>query len=130
MSSQSVLNICNPKVIKCLADHVNNSEATQQYLRLMYMTLYAVLQEDLEVEKRLYYLWYTAFFLRIWRAWIIRHEEYTLQNNFISLNNYICIEINAHGMYNLILKHINRGNFEGFNPYMSSSQPCESLYRY
>ena len=39
------------------------------------------------------------------------------------------IEMNAHSLFNSILLHIDRGDFEGFYPYMFSSQPCESLYR-
>lgn len=126
---ESVLKICDPKVIRLLKENVPGSEGTQQYLRLMYMSLYAVLQEELSVENRLYYLWYTVFFLRIWRSWILKHDEYTVANNFLTLNNYLCIEINAHGMYNLILHNIKRGNFNDIYPWMYGSQPAESFFR-
>ena len=35
------------------------------------------------------------FFFRYWRHWILVHPDFTLQDNFISGNAYIRIEINA-----------------------------------
>ena len=129
MNFDAALNICSPNIIQSLQENVGDNEGTQQYLRLMYMTIHAILEENLEIEKRLYYLWYTVFFLRIWRSWILNHDVYTLTNNFMFLNNYISIEINAHGLYNLILHHIDRGTMEDFYPWMCGSQPAESFYR-
>ena len=93
------------------------------------MVLYSVLDVKLSTEKRHYALWYSVFFFRLWRAWLLKHEVYSIEHNFVTLNSYVCVEINAHGMYNMILYHIDKGSFEDFFPYMYSSQPCESYFR-
>ena len=60
---ESAFRICETKVISCLAEYVPGSKGTQQYLRLMYMTIYALLQKKFSVKKD-YYLWYTVFFCK------------------------------------------------------------------
>ena len=91
--------------------------------------LYSVLDCDLLVGERLYSLWYSLFFLRLWRASLLANEVYSTEHNFVTLNSYVCIEINAHGLYNMILQHIDNGSFKNFYPWMYGSQPCESEYR-
>ena len=59
----------------------------------------------------------------------MKHELYSIEHNFVTLNAYICVELNAHGLYNMILHHIEIGTFKSFLPYMYGSQPCESSFR-
>lgn len=92
------------------------------------MILYTVLDAEVSIEKRIYYLWYSVFFLRLWRAWLLNHDTHSTEHNFITLNAYICVEINAHGMY-IVLQHIDNNSFKEFFPYMYGSQPCESFFR-
>ena len=67
------------------------------YLKLLLLTS-SYLNKELKPLQRVYRLWYTVFLLRNWRAWLISHENYTLADNFISLNAYLCCEINAHSL--------------------------------
>ncbi len=81
--------------------------------------------------ERLQKLWYTVFFLRYWRQWIILHPYCTMEN-FISYNEYIiCIELNAHAL--LTFLNTIRDHFEGkaamFTPWLLGSQSCEKVFR-
>lgn len=126
----SVLKISQQKITKCLNMSVPNSEATQQYLKLIQLILISTLDVDLFVECRIYCLWYCVFFLRLWRSWLLKNKNNIIAANcFITLNNYVCIEINAHGLYNLVLKCIKDGSFEYFFPYMHGFQPCERFLK-
>lgn len=129
MNFDSVLRLCHPRVIECLKEYIVDCDGTVQYLKLIHFVLYSFLDADLAVEKRIYSIWYCVFFLRVWRAWLLKHEKYSTDDNFITLKTYICIEINAHGLYNMVLRHIDMNSFEDFFPYMYGSQPCESFYR-
>ena len=57
------------------------------------------------------------------------HKEYTLEKNFISLNSYISIEINAHAVIILLLILRARGKSECCYPWLFGSQPCERAFR-
>ncbi|CAH1106806.1 unnamed protein product [Psylliodes chrysocephalus] len=83
------------------------------------------------VENRLYNLWYSVFILRIWRQWIKQSDSYTLKDNFITLNAYTCIEINAHSIISIIKKFSSDESLPKnmFTPWLMSSQPCEQLFR-
>ena len=54
-------------------------------------------------------------------------DTYSLGVNFVTLNAYLCCEINAHGLTNLLIKLKNRP--ELFNLWRCSSQPCEAFFR-
>lgn len=67
--------------------------------------------------------------MRIWRDWIRSNQNYTLTDNFLSLNCYACIEINAHSMINIIQKLRDCNMPHLFMPPLFSSQPCEAFFR-
>ena len=80
--------------------------------------------------QRLEEMWYSVFFVRYWRQWICLHPQFTINNNFITGNAYMCIEINAHSLLALLL--IMRDiSHEGtyFNPWLLGSQSCERVFR-
>ena len=54
-------------------------------------------------------------------------SAYSMENNFFSLNAYLCIEINAHAIILLIMRLRNRK--ELFKPWLTGSQSCESYFR-
>ena len=53
-------------------------------------------------------------------------SQYTLQNNFITNNAYMCVELNAHALIMRV-----QGNFdcESFLPWLLGSQSCEKTFR-
>lgn len=69
------------------------------------------------------------FFLRIWRAWLQSVPTYSVTNNFITANAYLCIELNAHGLLNAIFRCMEANLFEKFLLWQYGSQQCESFYR-
>ena len=108
MNFEPALRLCHPRVIESLEKFIPDSDGTQTYLRIMHMVIYAVLDGNLLVEKRIYYIRYSVFLLRMWRYYLLNHEVCSSEDNFITINNYICVEINAHGLYNMALKHIKK----------------------
>mgnify|MGYP005985495635 CR=1 FL=1 len=57
---------------------------------------------SVDILKRIYYLWYVTFFVRLWEQWIMESKDYALGNN--CLNIYTCNELNAHGLLKIIEK--------------------------
>ncbi|XP_031332934.1 uncharacterized protein LOC116163219, partial [Photinus pyralis] len=131
MNFTAVLKICDAKVLDLLKSAVPNSEATILYLTIVKNVLDAYMQQDIKLDERLYKIWYSVFILRIWRQWIKESDIYTLKDNFITLNSYTCIELNAHAMILLIRKFVSDNNLSPnmFLPHLMSSQPCEQLFR-
>ena len=41
-------------------------------------------------------------FLRYWQQWLLQHKDFTIENNFILLNNYYCAELNTHSLILLL----------------------------
>lgn len=128
MNFQSVLKISNPRIINLLKAHIPDSDGTQHFLTIINNVLESFLNVHLIPEKRIYKLWYSIFFLRMWRAWL-SNNGYSVTDNFISLNSYICIELNGHSLLNLVFYCIENECFDYFLPWLFSSQPCESFFR-
>lgn len=80
----------------------------------------------MEATVRIIKIWYAVLFLRLWRYWL-KEKGYSISENFISLNAYICIELNAHALLLMILKC--KQTPEIFKPWLMSSQPCERTFR-
>lgn len=102
MNFASVVKICDPKIWTLLQIHVPGSEATRAYLKIMYYVINSFLSISISIEDRIYYIWYSVLFLRLWRAWICSIPDYSSTSNWITTNAYLCIEINAHGLLNAI----------------------------
>ena len=45
------------------------------------------------------------------------------------MNSYICLELNAHGLLNLVLKCLDEKSFKYLLLWTFSSQACEGFYR-
>lgn len=56
-------------------------------------------------------------------------NAYKLDMNFITLNSYICVEINDHAMILIIETLKELGLSKLFLPWLFSSQSCESFFR-
>lgn len=126
---KSVLRICDSRVTDLLNDHVDGSQATIIFLQILRDLIDCFMDQNLTPLQRLRKIWYSLFLVRIWRQFILSSKEYTLKNNFLSVNCYTCIELNAHSLVccMLYLNQINQP--ELFKPNLFQSQTCENTFR-
>lgn len=131
MNFKAVEKIITLQVAQVLGEHVKESKGTIAYLKMMRAVLDSYLNKSLDPSKRLHLIWYAVFFLRIWRNWLKRSSGLSATKNFITLNAYLCIELNAHAMIKLIQKFRNSDVEQNtqFTTWLFSSQPCEQLFR-
>lgn len=116
----------------CVTDllkEYENAKATRRLLIITRCILDAYLDKSISIEYRVYLIWYSTFFLRLWRGWIKQHKTYTLAKNWLTLNTYTCVELNGHALLLIIEKFRADGNTELFLPWLFSSQPCEKFFR-
>ena len=102
MNYKSVEKISDDKVISLLKNQIPGSNAIVLYLKIINLFTNAFLNKTLQPLTRIYDVWYCIFILRFWRVWL-HDSKYSITDNFITLNAYICMEINAHGLTNIIL---------------------------
>ncbi|XP_031349112.1 uncharacterized protein LOC116175142 isoform X1 [Photinus pyralis] len=127
MNFESVEKISHARVQECLAKYVAESQATVAFLKVIRYVLDSFLEKSLKVCDRIYYMWYAVNFLRLWRHFIRSHSALNLSTNFITLNAYSCIELNAHALILACQKFYSEPHL--FQPWLWSSQPCEKLFR-
>jgi len=61
--------MCSSRVISQLKQ-IANTDGTIAYLNIMNYIILSFLNDSTSLSDRVYYMWYSVFFLRIWRAWI------------------------------------------------------------
>lgn len=67
--------------------------------------------------------------IRIWRQYVLSQKDLTLGENFLTLNCYVCIELNAHSLV-LLLLYLNKTHMPHlFLPHLFGSQQCEAIFR-
>ena len=90
------------------------------------------MNKDLNSLKRISEAWFALLFVRYWRQWLLFHTQYTLEKNFITLNSYICIELNADALITSLLvlwDKLSEIGSDSYLPWMFGSQPCEKAFR-
>ncbi|KAK3917225.1 Protein FAM218A [Frankliniella fusca] len=110
----------------------SESKGTCVFLDMANAVTEAFLDRKLEPLDRIEMLWKATFFYRGWRQWVSSHPFYTLKDNFLTSNTYLCIEINAHALLILVRyyrDHSGEPDVGEFCPWLWSSQGCESLFR-
>ena len=55
--------------------------------------------------------------------------QYTISNNFITTNAYVCIELNAHALITHLMTVRDTLHVNVFLPWMLGSQSCERIFR-
>ncbi len=95
----------------------------------MYNITTSFLQKNIPPLERVYRIWHSVFSLRYWRYWLNCDDVYKLSECFISCNAYICAEVLAHSLVQLITKFRNDGRPELFMPWHFTSQPSESFFK-
>lgn len=126
---QSVLRLCDENVINLLKLHVPNSIATIKFLEITHNIIESYMNPGLSPLERIYKIWYAVFVLRIWRHSIKLNQSLSLEESFLTLNCYSCIEINAHSLVLIGLNLKERKMDQLFLPHLFESQPCESFFR-
>lgn len=111
-----------------LLSKYDDAQATRQFLILTRSIIDCFLDKTLSMERRIYLIWFSTFFFRLWRAWIKNNQSYTLGKNWITLNTYTCVELNAHALL-LLIEKMRVDNTINFLPWLCSSQPCEKIFR-
>lgn len=124
----SLEKLMKPEVWDSLSGHVIDSQATVMYLKLCEHITSSLRDINLSPLERINKIWYALFFIRVWRVWI-KKSSYSLTNNFITLNAYACVEINAHELVHVIRKFREDGDEHLFFPMLFESQPCEQTFR-
>lgn len=129
MNFASFQKIVDNRVIEALRKYVEGSEATIKYLQICSQITSCFLETDLAPLERVFKIYYSVYFLRIWRRFIASNRNYNIQDNFVTSNAYTCIEINARNLINLIKKFRERNTPEQFLPAIFDSQTCEKSFR-
>lgn len=127
---ESVMRLCNKRVIDLLKREVKDSEGTVMYLQIMSDVIAAFMEKELLPIERVERLWYSLFIVRLWRKFANDHPDLNRKDNCISHYSYYCIELNAHSMVYILLYLRENKLTHLFSPQMFSSQPCEEFYRY
>lgn len=130
MCFKSVEKMCSESVIQLL-ESIPGSEGTRAYLRVMQFAISSYLDPGLDVQDRLYKIWFCVFFLRIWRKWLADQPSLKIGDSFITSNCYLCIELNAHALINICNNFRENPNLTNdmFLPHLFSSQACEKTFR-
>ena len=71
------------------------SKGTATFLEVLKCIVDSYLDKNLDPLSSIEILWYAVLFMRYWRTWLTLHRDFTLANNFITRNAYMCIELNA-----------------------------------
>lgn len=142
----SAQKMCSENTTQCLMNYVPGSEGTVIYLNAVRNVITAFMNYNIKSADRIYLIWYSVFFFRGWRSWLMNSKKrepnektskkiYNLKENFISTNCYTCIELNAHALVKKILiEDPSEGDLrcdrnQTFLPNLFGSQPCESTFR-
>lgn len=86
MNFRAVENICSIRVTKILRT-MPSTQRTVVFLEMTKDILDSFLHKNIAAIERIYLIWKSVFFLRIWRQWLLENG-YTLQN-FITSNVYL-----------------------------------------
>lgn len=125
----SVERMYDQRVIDLMRNHVNGSQGTIQFLQIIRDVVNSYMDRNLTPLQSVRKIWYSLFLIRIWREFIISRKNATLKDNFLSLNCYACIEMNAHSLVKCIFYFKKIGKPELFLPHSFESQPCEAIFR-
>lgn len=129
MNYHSFAKVVKDRVIETLRSKIPNSEGTVRYLLTFRDIAESFSNYDLKPLERLFLIYRSLFFLRIWRMFITNSREYNLTNNFITRNTYMCVELNAKNLLYLMKEFRDRDGHDLFLPALFDSQTCERTFR-
>lgn len=117
------------RVIIALRNRIPNSEGTVRYLLTFRDIADSFLNFNLTPLERLFLMYRSLFFLRIWRSFIKESNRYKLSENFLTYNTYMCVEINARNLLLIMKECRDRDAHDTFLPALFDSQGCENIFR-
>lgn len=131
---RSLQKIIQPRVLDALISNVPECQGTVLYLKLCSYIDSAMNDMNMKPTERIKRIWFSVFFFRIWRKWILTGTKtstakYSLKENWITLNAYACAEVNAHNIVHIMRKFRDDGDDNLFLPFMFNSQTCEQAFR-
>lgn len=129
MNYTSFEKLVQDRAINALKENVPDSDATVQYLETFRDIVNSFTKYDLKPLDRIKLLWRGVFFLRFWRRYIDSSRTYTLSENFLTSNIYMCVEINAKCLIRMMKLFRDRNTPEMFLPTLFDSQTCERIFR-
>ncbi|XP_031638592.1 uncharacterized protein LOC116350795 [Contarinia nasturtii] len=129
MNYDSFEKVTRDRTIESLQKHIKNSDATIQYLKVCRDATMSYMENGLTPIERIKKIWHALFFFRIWRSYVTSSTRYTLGDNFLTTNAYMCVEINARNLIRLIKKFRDANQPEHFLPGIFDSQGCENIFR-
>lgn len=110
-----------------MRDFVPDSEATVFYLQLCSEIASSLMDHDVIPHQRIELIFHAVYFLRIWKKWI-QLSSYN-PKNFITINAYMCIEVNAVNLLKLVRRFRDEEKPELFLTTLFDSQACERAFR-
>lgn len=128
MNFGAVEKLCDNRVQECLKNSVPQSDGTSRYLKLINNILKSYIDINMSPIDRIFAIWHSVFFLRLWRDWLVKTKNHSL-DNFITYNSYMCVEINAHSLIALIIFCKANNVSHLFLPFLFQSQTCEKFFR-
>lgn len=102
---------------------------TVKFLEIMRAVYDSFSDYELSPLERVSKMWYAVFLLRIWRKFVEGQTHLTLKDNFLTHYSYVCIEINAHSLIQIMLYLKNNNCEHLFLPFVFDSQACEGFFR-
>ena len=121
----AVLHLSSESVLELLAV-IPDAKGTKAYLEVIQCV---IVDKKVDNISRLEKAWYAVFFVRYWRQWLMLSPQYTLSNNFITTNAYVCIELNAHALITHLMTIRDTLPVKSFLPWLLGSQSCERIFR-
>ena len=92
-------------IVRCapLLQNLPDALATKHYVEIIQCLVDSYLNKDTSPIEHIEKIWYTTFFVRYWWEWVLLYSSYTLRDNFMTQNAYMCIELNAHVLLTYLL---------------------------
>ncbi|CAG9824513.1 unnamed protein product [Phaedon cochleariae] len=131
MNYENARRICDQRVTDLLSN-VQNTNGTKTFLKIMNYLNSAFVEKSCDLEEIVYKTFFSIFFLRIWRHSVKLNQDLKLQQNFITLNAYTCIELNGAMLIKLIhlFQTDNSLYQQMFRLWLMNSQDCETTFRH
>lgn len=128
MNYKIVEKLIQPRVAHALKEHVLQSEGTVLFLKLLRYTVLAFTDKELIVLQRVRRIWYSIFFLRYWRTWLIENDL-RVDEFYVTRNALFCIELNGHELLQNIRFCRDNECPHAFLPTLFHSQWNENFFR-
>ncbi|KAJ1530217.1 hypothetical protein ONE63_005144 [Megalurothrips usitatus] len=123
MNFKAIDKMCNIRVLESLKQ-IPGSEGTRVFLEIARSIPDSFTCLEMDTSQRIYLVWKSTFLVRLWRQWL-KNEGYKVTENFITFSTYICIELNAHGLIQLVRGFRDEGRPELFLITLFHSQDGE-----